>query len=115
MIKFLNGVNKSENVTEYNVAVFSGAYLYVSYTKGSETGYELTFKVKDKKHPDQNKYFSLMQDGAPYTVTVPQGNTIIPVPIPESCDRLEVTATIGGSANGTTSLEIFFNGDKIGA
>ncbi|MDX8383149.1 MAG: hypothetical protein R8M45_03640 [Ghiorsea sp.] len=107
-----NGILTGTNV-ELNVGNFTAAYVYVKYTKGTETSVDLSFKMRDAHHPNQAESFYITKVDATgilarevFTMNATD-MYLIPVPVPESADFLTLEFTFNGAASGT--IETFFN------
>jgi hypothetical protein len=112
----LNGTLTTFSTSLYEVkwttTFTTGMYLYINYTKGTETSLDLTFKAVDNTVSlSAGEYFITKIAPTTYIVekfivkldgTIPR--IVVPVPVPDSADYLITQFTYIGTPSGTVTV-----------
>ncbi len=115
MIINKNGTKISPNEIEYFVRGYTSIFLYIMYSKGSEDGVTLTFKVKNKNVDDN--YYTLVTGSPinlhPFKYTIKEsGNIVLQCPIPEDTHYCSVSFEYDGgmeSLHGDVTVSVTVN------
>jgi len=84
---------------------------YYDYTKGDESGFEITFGFKDSRIPE-DKVFYMTQDTngtvQQKTLTIQnEGSGVVPLPSPISAEEISITVSFIDSAGSPGTLTVW--------
>ena len=105
-----NGTVISATEVNWNCKMYDGMYLFINYTKGTETSVTVTFTVTDDTMPLGSGAFNITQitdtEGTldDWSVVLSAtNNVVIPVPLPECADTVSAIFTFNtpGETPGT--------------
>lgn len=106
---------------EHDIKFYAGAYIYINYEQGDESGVQLIFSVIDSMLEPEKAYPLVNIDHGTHTVSpvsirLTQSQIfLLPIPVPESADKLIITPIVGQLVTGTKhgSLSININIDTV--
>jgi hypothetical protein len=117
LVSFTNPSSGTYEI-QYNIVRYSGMYLYVNYTKGSESSVDFFFKASDSLFaasvPPSGAYYVIKTNSSSvasqYFIRLTStGKYVMPVPSPESADFLTAEIVFNGPDDGT--INVFGNYD----
>lgn len=93
-----------DNYIEHNISMYAGAYIYINYEQGCESDVQLLFSIIDSNLEPTKAYPIVTIDHGthqvkPVSVKMTQSQIfLLPIPVPESADKLIITPLVGQSA-----------------